>query len=261
MEQVLLNLVVNARDAMANGGAITITTENVTLGSEASDWPMPVAPGDYALLTVSDTGVGMSDEVQAHIFEPFFTTKEPGKGTGLGLSTVYGIVDQMEGSIRVRSQLDRGTSFAIYLPAIPGSVPAPPAEPAPAEPARSSETILLVEDEPAVRRLARRALEAQGFRILEAGNGHEALELCEKHVTELDMLLTDVVMPRMSGVELASRLTAIDPSLRVLYMSGYTEDALGQRGVLSPDTAFLNKPFTPATLLEAVRGVLDKARV
>jgi PAS domain S-box-containing protein len=261
MEQVLLNLVVNARDAMADGGAITITTENVTLGSEAADWPMPVAPGDYALLTVSDTGTGMSDEVQAHIFEPFFTTKEPGKGTGLGLSTVYGIVDQMDGSIRVRSELGRGTSFAIYLPAIPGSVAAPPSEPAPTEPARSSETILLVEDEPAVRRLARRALEAQGFRILEAANGHEALELCEKHVTELDMLLTDVVMPRMSGVELASRLTAIDPSLRVLYMSGYTEDALGQRGVLSPETAFLNKPFTPATLTEAVREVLDKARV
>ena len=260
MEQVLLNLVVNARDAMANGGAITITTDNVTLGDEAAEWPMPIPPGDYALLTVSDTGTGMSDEVQAHIFEPFFTTKEPGKGTGLGLSTVYGIVDQMEGSIRVRSETGRGTSFAIYLPAIPGSVPAPPTESAPAEPARSSETILLVEDEPAVRRLARRALEAQGFRILEAGSGHEALELCEKHVTELDMLLTDVVMPRMSGVELASRLTAIDPSLRVLYMSGYTEDALGQRGVLSPETAFLNKPFTPATLIEAVRGVLDKAR-
>ncbi len=260
MEQVLLNLVVNARDAMADGGAITITTENVTLGSEASDWPMPVAAGDYALLTVSDTGTGMSDDVLAHIFEPFFTTKEPGKGTGLGLSTVYGIVDQMEGSIRVRSEINRGTSFAIYLPAIPGSVPVPPSEPAPAVPARSSETILLVEDEPAVRRLARRALEAHGFRILEAANGHEALELCEKHVTELDMLLTDVVMPRMSGVELASRLTAIDPTLRVLYMSGYTEDTLGQRGVLSPETAFLNKPFTPATLLEAVRGVLDRAR-
>ena len=261
MEQVLLNLVVNARDAMANGGAITITTENVTLGDEASGWPMPVAAGDYALLTVSDTGTGMSDEVQAHIFEPFFTTKEPGKGTGLGLSTVYGIVDQMEGSICVRSELNRGTSFAIYLPAIPGSVPDAPTEPAPTEAARSSETILLVEDEPAVRRLARRALEAQGFRILEAANGHEALEICEKHVTELDMLLTDVVMPRMSGVELASRLTAIDPGLRVLYMSGYTEDALGQRGVLSPETAFLNKPFTPATLVEAVRAVLDNARV
>jgi len=261
LEQVLLNLVVNARDAMADGGAITITTENVTLGSEAAGWSMPVAPGDYALLVVSDTGTGMSDEVQAHIFEPFFTTKEPGKGTGLGLSTVYGIVEQMEGSICVRSERGRGTSFAIYLPAIAGSVPESPIEAAPSVPVRSSETILLVEDEPAVRRLARRALEAHGFRILEAGNGHEALELCETHVTELDLLLTDVVMPRMSGVELASRLTAIDPSLRVLYMSGYTEDALGQRGVLSPETAFLNKPFTPASLIEAVRAVLDKARV
>ena len=261
MEQVLLNLVVNARDAMVNGGTITITTGTVTLGEEARGWPMPVAPGDYALLTVSDSGAGMSEDVQAHIFEPFFTTKEPGKGTGLGLSTVYGIVDQMEGSICVRSEVNRGTSFSIYLPAVPGSVPESAPEPAAELPARSSETILLVEDEPAVRRLARRALEAQGFRILEAASGPEALEICEKHVTELDMLLTDVVMPRMSGVELASRLTAIDPALRVLYMSGYTEDALGQRGVLSPETAFLSKPFTPATLIEAVRAVLDNARV
>jgi two-component system cell cycle sensor histidine kinase/response regulator CckA len=258
MEQVLLNLVVNARDAMADGGAITITTENATLGGEAADWPMPVRPGTYALLTVSDTGSGMSDEVQAHIFEPFFTTKEPGKGTGLGLSTVYGIVDQMEGSICVRSEVGRGTSFAIYLPAIPGSVPETPSEPVAPERQRSSETILLVEDEPAVRRLARRALEAQGFRILEAGSGAEALTLSKAHADELDMLLTDVVMPQMSGVELAGRLTASDPGLRVLYMSGYTEDALGQRGVLSPETAFLSKPFTPAVLVEAVRAVLDE---
>jgi PAS domain S-box-containing protein len=258
IEQVLLNLVVNARDAMADGGAITITTDNVTLGSEAADWPMPVRPGHYALLTVSDTGTGMSDDVQAHIFEPFFTTKEPGKGTGLGLSTVYGIVEQMEGSICVRSELSRGTSFAIYFPAIPGSVPDQPAVEAPTEPHRSSETILLVEDEPAVRKLARRALEAQGFRILEAGSGAEALKVAAAHASELDMLLTDVVMPQMSGVELAGRLTASDPLLRVLYMSGYTEDTLGQRGVLSPETAFLSKPFTPAVLVEAVRGVLDR---
>jgi nitrogen-specific signal transduction histidine kinase/CheY-like chemotaxis protein len=261
MEQVLLNLAVNSRDAMADGGAITITTENVTLGEEARGWPMPVRPGHYALLTVSDTGSGMTEEVQAHIFEPFFTTKEPGKGTGLGLSTVYGIVEQMEGSIRVRSAVNRGTSFAIYLPAIPGSLPESASEPAQPEPHRSSEMILLVEDEPAVRRLARRCLEAQGFRIIEAANGPEALELCAARVGELDMLLTDVVMPRMSGVELASRLTAIDPRLRVLYMSGYTEDTLGQRGVLSPETAFLTKPFTPAALTAAVRAALDKPRV
>ncbi len=261
MEQVLLNLVVNARDAMADGGAITVTTGNVTLGEEAAGWTMPVKPGRYALLTVSDTGCGMSAEVQAHIFEPFFTTKEPGKGTGLGLSTVYGIVDQMEGSISVRSTVDRGTSFAIYIPAVPGSVPDAPVIAPPDPCPRSTETILLVEDEPAVRRLARRALEAQGFQIIEAASGAEALEICATRVAELDMLLTDIVMPGMSGVELASRLTAIDPSLRVLYMSGYTEDALGQRGVLSPETAFLPKPFTPASLVDAVRDVLDKARV
>ncbi|MFL5562858.1 MAG: GAF domain-containing protein [Gemmatimonadaceae bacterium] len=260
MEQVLLNLVVNSRDAMADGGAITITTENATLGSEAAGWPMPLKPGHYALLTVSDTGCGMSDDVQAHIFEPFFTTKEPGKGTGLGLSTVYGIVEQMEGSICVRSELGRGTSFAIYLPAIPGSVPEVAAAPVAPERERSSETILLVEDEPAVRRLARRALEAQGFHILEAASGAEALTISAAHAAELDMLLTDVVMPQMSGVELAGRLTASDPGLRVLYMSGYTEDALGQRGVLSPETAFLAKPFTPDVLVETVRAVLDRSR-
>jgi CheY-like chemotaxis protein len=219
---------------------------------------MPVRPGHYALLTVSDTGAGMSDDVQAHIFEPFFTTKEPGKGTGLGLSTVYGIVEQMEGSICVRSELRRGTSFAIYLPAIPGSVPDAPVAETETAAHHSSETILLVEDEPAVRRLARRALEAQGFHILEAASGAEALKIAGDHGTELDMLLTDVVMPQMSGVELAGRLTANDPALRVLYMSGYTEDTLGQRGVLSPETAFLSKPFTPAVLVEAVRGVLDR---
>jgi two-component system, cell cycle sensor histidine kinase and response regulator CckA len=197
--------------------------------------------------------------VQAHIFEPFFTTKEPGKGTGLGLSTVYGIVEQMEGSIRVRSELNRGTSFAVYIPAIAGTVPEAPAEPVQSERVRSGETILLVEDEPAVRKLARRALESHGFRILEAESGAEALEICETRSAEVDMLLTDVVMPHMSGVELAARLTETRPSLRVLYMSGYTEDALGQRGVLSPETAFLNKPFTPASLREAVRAVLDEA--
>ena len=260
MEQVLLNLVVNARDAMADGGAITITTDHVALGDDAAGWPMPVKRGDYALLTVSDTGSGMSDDVQAHIFEPFFTTKEPGKGTGLGLSTVYGIVEQMEGSIRVRSQTGRGTSFAIYLPAIPGAVPDVPAEPPASERLRSGETILLVEDEPAVRRLARRALESHGFHIFEAGSGAEALAICETHGAELDLLLTDVVMPQMSGVELAARLTAVRRGLPVLYMSGYTEDTLGQRGVLSPETAFLNKPFTPASLREAVRAVLDRAR-
>jgi PAS domain S-box-containing protein len=258
MEQVLLNLVVNARDAMVDGGAITVTTDNVTLGSEAADWPMPVRAGHYALLTVADTGSGMSDDVQAHIFEPFFTTKEPGKGTGLGLSTVYGIVEQMGGSICVRSELRRGTSFAIYFPAIPGSVPDAPIAETEAATHHSSETILLVEDEPAVRRLARRALEAQGFHILEAASGAEALAIAGAHGPELDMLLTDVVMPQMSGVELAGRLTANDPSLRVLYMSGYTEDTLGQRGVLSPETAFLSKPFTPAGLAAAVRAALDR---
>jgi two-component system cell cycle sensor histidine kinase/response regulator CckA len=259
MEQILLNLVVNARDAMPVGGAIVIATEAARLGPEALGWQMPVKPGNYVHLTVSDTGSGMTAEIQAHIFEPFFTTKEPGKGTGLGLSTVYGIVQQMDGSVVVRSEPDQGTIFSVYLPIVVAvdAVVAQPVENR-AMPDSGTETILLVEDEHAVRRLARRALEMSGYRILEASHGGEALRVCAQHPSPIDLLLTDVVMPQMSGAELAERLKPLRPDMRVLYMSGYTEDALGNHGVLSPETAFLYKPFTPDSLRRTVRGVLDR---
>jgi PAS domain S-box-containing protein len=258
MEQVLLNLVVNARDAMPLGGAIVITTASATLGPEALGWPMPVQPGEYVQIMVSDTGSGMTPEIQAHIFEPFFTTKEPGKGTGLGLSTVYGIVQQMDGSIIVRSEPEQGTIFTIYLPVVHG--PESTAHPIDVRETGNggTETILLVEDEHAVRRLARRALELGGYRILEASHGGEALRVCEQHPSSIDLLLTDVVMPQMSGAELAERLKPLRPDMRVLFMSGYTEDALGNHGVLAPETSFLYKPFTPDSLRRTVRGVLDR---
>jgi two-component system cell cycle sensor histidine kinase/response regulator CckA len=258
LEQVLLNLVVNARDAMPLGGAIVVSTCGARLGPEALGWQMPVQPGDYVQLTVSDTGAGMTPDVQAHIFEPFFTTKEPGKGTGLGLSTVYGIVQQMNGSIIVRSEPRNGTIFTIYLPVVKAGAPvvAQPADDR-SEQRPGTETILLVEDEDAVRRLARRALEMSGYRILEASHGGEALRVCGEHGGTIDLLLTDVVMPLMSGAELAEQLKPLRPDMRVLFMSGYTEDALGKHGVLAPETAFLYKPFTPDSLRRTVRETLD----
>ena len=260
LEQVLLNLVVNARDAMPLGGAIVVATCGARLGPEALGWQMPVQPGDYVQLTVSDTGAGMTPDVQAHIFEPFFTTKEPGKGTGLGLSTVYGIVQQMNGSIVVRSEPRNGTIFTIYLPVVKAGAPvAQPAEDR-TEQRPGTETILLVEDEDAVRRLARRALEMSGYRILEASHGGEALRVCGEHGGAIDLLLTDVVMPLMSGAELAEQLKPLRPDMRVLFMSGYTEDALGNHGVLAPETAFLYKPFTPDLLRRTVREVLNAVR-
>ena len=258
IEQILLNLVVNARDAMPLGGAIVVTTEATRLGPEALGWQMPAQPGDYVQLTVSDTGSGMTTAVQAHIFEPFFTTKEPGKGTGLGLSTVYGIVQQMNGTVVVRSEPDQGAIFSVYLPVVKSDIVSEPAADVRASQYSGTETILLVEDELAVRRLARRALELSGYRILEASHGGEALRVCEQHPSSIDLLLTDVVMPRMSGAELADRLKPMRPDMRVLFMSGYTEDALGNHGVLSPETDFLYKPFTPDSLRRIVRGILDR---
>jgi PAS domain S-box-containing protein len=260
MEQVLLNLVVNARDAMPLGGAIVVTTASVKLGPEAAGWSMPVQPGDYVQWTVSDTGCGMTPDVQVHIFEPFFTTKEPGKGTGLGLSTVYGIVQQMEGSIVVRSDPGQGAIFTLYLPLVKAAEDVSPPSDARDAQRSGTETILLVEDEDAVRRLAKRALEMNGYRVLEASHGGEALRVCEKHAGTIDLLLTDVVMPQMSGAELAERVKPLRPDMQVLFMSGYTEDALGNHGVLAPETAFLYKPFTPDSLRRRVREVLDAAR-
>src|SRR5881296_2265486 len=260
IEQVLVNLAVNARDAMPKGGNLTIRTADVLVDGKG-DPPAPAIPaGRYVLLGVSDSGIGMGDEIRAHLFEPFFTTKPRGKGTGLGLATVYGIVRQSGGYIAVDSAPGRGATFRIYLPRVdapldptgrPGRVSAP---------AVGSETILLAEDEPLVRTLARKVLELARYRVLVAASGAEALALAERHEGPIHLLLTDVVMPEMSGRELAHRLASLRPDARVLYMSGYADEAIAQHGVLDPGTAFLQKPFTPDGLARKVREVLDQPR-
>ena len=258
IEQVLVNLAVNARDAMANvgGGKLTIETANVDLDEAFAQAHLGSVPGPFSMIAVSDTGSGMDATVRAHLFEPFFTTKEVGKGTGLGLATVYGIVKQSDGYISVHSEPGRGSSFKIYLPRI-----ATPAGPAPAPPksgpGRGTETILVVEDEPAVLALSRRALEAQGYVVLAASDPSAAMRLFELHGGTIHLLLTDVVMPGLSGRDLADRLTARRPGMRVLYMSGYPGDAVVQHGELPSGSAFLQKPFSPDALARKVRDVLD----
>ncbi len=258
IEQVLVNLAVNAQDAMAQvgGGKLTIETANVDLDDAFAQAHLGSVPGPYAMIVVSDTGCGMDATVRAHLFEPFFTTKEVGKGTGLGLATVYGIVKQSDGYISVHSEPGRGSNFKIYLPRI--AAPAGPA-PAPAKsgPGRGTETILVVEDEPAVLALSRRALEAQGYVVLAASDPSAALRLVELHGGTIHLLLTDVVMPGLSGRVLADRLAARRPGIRVLYMSGYPGDAVVQHGELPPGSAFLQKPFAPDALARKVRDVLD----
>jgi signal transduction histidine kinase len=258
LEQVLVNLALNARDAMAGQGTLTVTTDTFSLAEgQRAHWPgvrMPV--GRYARLTVSDTGHGMDAATRARIFEPFFTTKASGQGSGLGLATVYGIVKQSGGYIWVYSEVGHGTAFKIYLPEFTGSL----AELPPAEvllSPRGAETILIVEDETAVRRMAARALAAQGYAILEAENGAEALEVLARGDGPIDLVLTDVVMPLVNGRELGERLSAERPGLRVLFMSGYTDDDIVRRGLLRPGSPFLQKPFMPGDLSRKVREVLD----
>lgn len=260
IEQVILNLAVNARDAMPRGGKLILETANVELGEHYARTHAGARTGSHALLAVSDTGHGMGAETLSHIFEPFFTTKSPGKGTGLGLAMVYGIVKQSGGYINVYSEPDQGTTFKVYLPrADEPEVDAEPPPPAEVELPRGSETVVLVEDEASLRELIRECLEADGYTVLEARYGTEALEICERHVGLIHLLMTDVVMPGMSGRELAERVRAARPEMRVLYMSGYTDDAVVIRGVLSEDMAFLQKPFTPEALALKVREVLDAA--
>ena len=268
IEQVIMNLAVNARDAMPHGGKLTIETANVTLDAAYARFHAPVKPGDYVMLAISDTGVGMDADTQAHIFEPFYTTKGL-KGTGLGLSTVYGIVKQSEGYIWLYSEAGKGTSFKIYLPRFSATGEALATQPALAQgqdqdqdqdqlqPIPGRETILLVEDEENLRRLARQSLENQGYNIIDAPDGNAAIQISQAHKGPIHLLLTDVIMPGMNGRELANQLSPIRPDMRVLYMSGYTENHIGHNGTLDQGITLLQKPFTLPALKAKVREMLD----
>ncbi len=256
IEQVIMNLAVNARDAMPNGGSLIIETANVSLDEDYASVHISAGAGDYVMLAMTDTGMGMNAETLERIFEPFFTTKGQGKGTGLGLSMVYGIVKQSGGNIWAYSEVGHGTCFKVYLPAID----------APADPARrgtgpgiavGSETVMVVEDEDAVRRLAERVLRAAGYTVLGASRPTDALRLCRQHTGTIHLLLTDVIMPHISGRELAEQLVALRPEMRVIYTSGYTDDAIVRHGVLDPGTRFISKPFSAAALTNKVRDALD----
>jgi PAS domain S-box-containing protein len=258
IEQVIMNLVVNARDAMPKGGRLTLETCNAELDSAYASDHASVRPGSYVMLAVSDTGIGMDEETVAHIFEPFYTTKESGRGTGLGLSTVYGIVKQSGGYIWVYSEPGRGSTFKVYLPRADDPAQAPAAEKPGRDSRRGTETILLVEDEAGVRELARSVLAAQGYEVLVAGRPEEAIGLLQNHSREIQLLLTDVIMPTMSGRELARQVTAVRPQTRVLYMSGYTDNVISAGGMLEEGISFLQKPFTPTVLIHKVREVLNQ---
>jgi two-component system, cell cycle sensor histidine kinase and response regulator CckA len=260
MEQLIMNLVVNARDAMPRGGKLIIETQNVTIDETYVHDHHYATLGPHVLLAVSDNGLGMDADTRAHVFEPFFTTKETGKGTGLGLSTVYGIVKQSGGSIEVYSELGRGTTFKIYLPRVEEPAAALKAEVFDA-PLEGSNTILVVEDEDTLRALIIDVLEMYGYKVLEARNGSEALLICEQHPGPIDLMLTDVVLPRMNGRELADRLAPLRPEIKVLFMSGYTETAILHPGGLRDDTAFIQKPFSPANLAQKVKKVLGTSPV
>lgn len=253
IEQVIINLATNARDAMPRGGKLVIETANADLEDSIASKNIGVSPGSYVMLAVSDTGIGMDPETRSRLFEPFFTTKAPGKGSGLGLATVYGAIKQAEGQVTVYSQPNCGTIFEIYLPRVKEAVSEPARN---KNLARGSETILLVDDEEGVRKLVYAVLQSNGYDVLEANNGNAALAAYEKNAHKIDMVLTDVVMPQMNGFELGKQLAVKTPGLKILYMSGYRDNAIGAPGEDTP-RAFLHKPFTPDSLLAKVREVLD----
>ncbi len=257
IEQVILNLAVNARDAMPQGGKLVLETANVELTQAFARQHPGVTPGPHVMLAMSDTGVGMDAETQARIFEPFFTTKEKGKGTGLGLATVYGIVKQSGGYIWVYSEAGQGTTFEIYLPRVEDAVTTDQEEQVASQPPSGSETVLLVEDEEPVRKLAREFLENTGYTVLEAEDPVEAMHLSDRHQGPIHLMVTDVVMPKMSGHELAQQMASVRPEMKVLYVSGYTDDALGQYGVPTQDSFFLQKPFSLDTLARKMRTLLE----
>jgi signal transduction histidine kinase len=257
LEQVIMNLAVNARDAMPSGGELTVTTANVVVGAAGLREVPGIVPGNYVLLAISDSGTGMPEEVKAHLFEPFFTTKPPGKGTGLGLATCFGIAKQSGAHIAVESELGKGTTFRFYFPQVQDPVEpvqaAGPGVPA----AGGSETVLLVEDEPMVRELAAMTLRERGYTVVEAGDGEEGLRVAQQHQGKIDLVLTDVVMPAMGGKEMAVALRASRPDLKILFTSGYSEEVIGEHGVIRRGKHFLQKPFLAASLARHVREVLD----
>jgi PAS domain S-box-containing protein len=258
IEQVIINMAVNAFDAMPNGGKLTLETANVSFGSESVGRYPELQPGDYVMLAITDNGTGMSAEVKARLFEPFFSTKGVGKGTGLGLSTCYGIIKQSGGHISVYSELGRGTTFKIYLPQVEPQTKIPVQRLDSLDLPRGTETILLVEDDPALREMAASLLRRLGYAVLTAANGIEALSLQQQRdMGHIDLLFTDVVMPQMSGQELADRVQALYPQTRILFTSAYTENAIIHQGVVSKGVAFLQKPFTPSALARKVREMLD----
>src|SRR5213083_2520251 len=257
IEQVIMNLAINARDAMPDGGTVTIETGNVTLDDAYAGQHVSVIPGEYVMLAVSDTGCGMDAKTQSRIFEPFFTTKPAGRGTGLGLSTVYGIVKQTGGNIWLYSEPGKGTTFKVYLPAI-AALPEDIGKVAPVEAARPGRgTVLVVEDDEQLRRLTHRALDAQGYTVLVADRGGTALDIARRHKGEIDLLLTDVIMPDTNGRKLAETIRAARPGMRVLYMSGYPDGAIASHGMLEPGVAYLAKPFTTEAITRRVREVLE----
>jgi CheY-like chemotaxis protein len=259
IEQVIMNLAMNARDAMPNGGKLTLETANVAFDQEHVGRDPELKPGDYVMLAITDTGTGMSAEVKARAFEPFFTTKDVGQGTGLGLSTCYGIIKQSGGHISVYSEPGRGTTFKIYLPPVESQTKIPlPRLDSPDLP-RGTETILLVEDDPALREMAAILLRRLGYTVLAAANGIEALSLKQPRDNgHIDLLFTDIVMPHMSGQELSERVRALSPHTRILFTSAYTENAIVHQGVLDKGVALLQKPFTPSALARKLREVLDQ---